>query len=494
MKKTENGALGFETTNSCLLDMLYKVSSYRTADEETIKRDYFKALVENKKLAAKFAFYCGDIREGLGERRLFSIMFKSLLDYYPAQASNLVQYIPEYNRWKTVLDLLEDSVVARKYKLNYDTRCMIVDLIRKQLNQDIQSMRKMESMSLLAKWMPSLTASNDKQRQLAGWLRRNLGYAPKEYRKTLHALRVALDVTEVRTSKNEWGSIVYENVPSKANLKYEDAFLRHDFSRRKKYLEDVKTGKQKINSSVLFPHEIVKKYTNRYIYTDIKNDAVESMWNALPKPDAFNCLVVCDGSGSMYHDYLGVGVLSSTIAHALTLYFSQYLTEPFKNRFITFSRKPQLVDLSSCKTLNDKVRAISTYDEMATTNIESVFDVILKTAVDNNLKQTEIPENVMIFSDMEFDHATKYPNQALFEHIEEKFFKHGYSLPRLIFWNLGSRTNVVPITQNENGVVLISGFSTNLVSMIINNEVDPYQNLKKILLSKRYEPITLKDK
>lgn len=77
---TENGALGYATTGKELLDFNFKVSSYRSKSEEDIIVDFKKAWFENKELALKELFYIRDIREGLGERRLFRVCIKEIVD------------------------------------------------------------------------------------------------------------------------------------------------------------------------------------------------------------------------------------------------------------------------------------------------------------------------------------------------------------------------------------------------------------------------------
>ena len=116
-----------------------------------------------------------------------------------------------------------------------------------------------------------------------------------------------------------------------------------------------------------------------------------------------------------------------------------------------------------------------------------------------------MPKSILIVSDLEYDamrsgniwsydydydhEAIAQEDEVLFECIAEKYEKAGYELPKLIFWNVNSRTNTIPITQNENGVVLLSGFSKNLMSMVMSNELDPYKALVTELMVPRYDVI-----
>jgi hypothetical protein len=123
------------------------------------------------------------------------------------------------------------------------------------------------------------------------------------------------------------------------------------------------------------------------------------------------------------------------------------------------------------------------------------MDLILKTAVDSKMKQEDIPD-VLIISDMEFNCATtlRYDRsndrlKTLFETISGKFNAKGYKMPGLIFWNVNSRTNAMPLQQNDQGLKLLSGFSQNILKMAMSNKLDPFEVLKDVLLSARYEQI-----
>ena len=212
---------------------------------------------------------------------------------------------------------------------------------------------------------------------------------------------------------------------------------------------------------------------------------------------ASNIMVVRDGSDSMTSTISGTSVSALEVATALAIYFSERQTGEFQNKFITFSSHPEFVDLSKCETLCEKLRVCNSYNDCSNTNIEATFDLVLKTAIQNNLKQEEIP-TLLIVSDMEFDQATSHGWNArksmfvpLFKTIEKKFKVHGYKLPKLIFWNVMSRTGTIPMKENAAGVSLVSGFSTNVIKAVLSNELDPYQTIVKILDSERYANIKL---
>ena len=355
--------------------------------------------------------------------------------------------------------------------------------------------------SLIFKWLKSENTSSPESRELATKTRKAFGMTSRDYRRALTDGRKYIDIVERKMSSNNWQAIDYEKVPSKANLIYKNAFLKHDSERRQAYLDELTTGEDKINSSASFPHDIVHKYVSTYRFSrDILegDTTLEEMWKALPDfvNGNGNTIVVADGSGSMT---CNIDPKTSTtaleVANALAIYFAQHQDGPFKNKYITFSSRPQYVNVGY-PTLRENLVEAYKYAECSNTNIEAVFDMVLKTAVDNKLRQEEIP-NILIVSDMQFDGAVCCNSsnwgipKTLFKTIADKYASYNYTLPKLIFWNLNThgRSKNVPVTQNKNGVILVSGFSAAICKMVLSNKTDPYEAMVETLNSERYQAI-----
>lgn len=356
--------------------------------------------------------------------------------------------------------------------------------------------------SLIFKWLKSENTSSPESRELATKTRKAFGMTSRDYRRALTDGRKYIDIVERKMSSNNWQAIDYEKVPSKANLIYKNAFLKHDSERRQAYLDALTTGEAKINSSASFPHDIVHKYVSTFRFSRNildEDTTLEEMWKALPDfvNGNGNTLVVADGSGSMM---CNIDSKTSTtaleVANALAIYFAQHQDGPFKNKYITFSSRPQYVNLSY-PTLRENLIEALNHNECSNTNIEAVFDMVLKTAVDNKLRQEEIP-NILIVSDMQFDGAVccnsfnwSIPD-TLFKTIADKYASYGYKLlPKLIFWNLNThgRSKNIPVTQNENGVILVSGYSAAICKMVLSNKTDPYEAMVETLNSERYQAV-----
>ena len=222
------------------------------------------------------------------------------------------------------------------------------------------------------------------------------------------------------------------------------------------------------------------------------DDALEEMWKALPDTvnENGNTIVVADGSGSMMVGVGGTNVTALSVANALAIYFAERSSGQFKDTYITFSERPQLVDFGNCCSLREKIELALRHNEVANTNIEAVFDLILTTAVKKKMKQIELPQNILIVSDMEFDHAVHgRPDTRLFTEIADRYAQNGYNLPRLIFWNVNSRTGTIPVIENNLGIALVSGFSVTIANMMLSGELDPYKCLVEQLMSERYARI-----
>lgn len=501
---TENGAIGYRTTMHSLVDLNFMVSSLRNRDEHFIVREFIKAYYDSPKYAVKWLFFLRDILEGMGERRTFRICMKYLAQSHTEVAKAVMKLIPEYGRYDDLLVFLDTELC--------EETCLF---LKAQLEKDLLAMEKKEPISLLAKWLPSSNASSKKTRKQAHFLAHKFGMNEKEYRKTLSALRAYGNVVEVKMSASKWEEIDYEQVPAKANLKYEKAFTRHDETRRNEYLLKVFMGNAKLNKKGIMPYEVAHRFLQqRGSLAGLKEDFLsELMWKQMIEQGFENqwgledCIVVADGSGSMYTKVSGsTSVMAIEVCNSLAIYFAEQLKGIFHNKAITFSGRPQFIDLEKGKNLKEKLEIMLAHNEVANTNIEAVFDMLLDIAVKNHILAEELPKQVLIISDMEFDQASQpmvWPwgtsgknenwkkfTPALFDIIEKRYQQEGYQMPRLIFWNVCGRTDTIPKVENEQGICLLSGFSQNAMKIAADRKKkDPYESLIQVLDGDRYDAV-----
>lgn len=482
---TENGAATLKTTQSDCLDLFATIGAIRRESDEEIIARFMRAFAEDKDIAMKLLFFARDIRGGLGERKVFRVCLKWLSYNAPEVVRKNLSYISEYGRFDDLL-VLFDTPVEKD----------MLDLIRDQLGNDIEAMNNNEEVSLLGKWLPSVNASNANTIKAAKKIARFLQMDDKGYRKMLTKLRAYIRIIENNLREKDY-TFDYEKQPSKAMFKYRGAFARNDAERYNTFLNRVSSGEAKLNASTLAPYEIVEPYLNEYWsrlpfmkdLTEEEKKNLNATWKALPDfGSEANALAIIDTSGSMYCD---AKPLPAAVALSLGIYFAEHNTGAFRNHFIEFSREPELIEIKG-ETFADKLQYICSFNKVADTNIEAVFDLVLSAAVNNNVPQSELPEKLIIISDMEFNTCIKNAETINFNNAKAKFETAGYKLPEVVFWNVASRNRQQPVTKNEQGVALVSGCTPRLFSQVVDGSLaamTPYEFMLDVLGSERYEKI-----
>lgn len=470
---TQNGAVTYQSTESDCLDLFVSIGAMRNLTDDEIWNRFYKAFCEDKLLALKILFYARDIRGGIGERRIFRVILKRLAGAARSSVAKNIINIPEFGRYDDLLELLDSP--CEKEMLAY---------IDRQLQDDLAHLET-ESISLLAKWLPSSNASNAITVSRAKKIAKALSFSDKEYRKILSKLRAKIKIIENNLRRKDY-TFEYEKQTSKSMFKYRAAFIRNDEERYFEFLQRVQTGEAKIKTDTLYPYELVSSLRNDF--TDEMRKAVDVTWNNLPDyTNNENALVVLDGSGSMYW---GGNPKPLDVALSLAIYFAERNKETFHNHFITFSESPRLVKIKG-EDILEKVQYCLEFNQAENTNIEKVFQLILSAAVKNAVPQELMPSAVYIISDMEFDYCTNDASLSNFENAQKQFQEHGYALPKLVFWNVNSRRQQVPVTQNEQGVILVSGCSPKIFEMVVNGENSPYAFMMSVLNSERYDKIQI---
>lgn len=466
--RTENDALTHKSTLNDVLDYYYHAPAKRGQDTTQL---FTNAFNDNQLLAVKAAFYVRDIRGGQGERETFKQALRWLYKNEYKTFVRIIGLVPEYGTWKDILEFVNDPIVQ--------------SLVGMQLLKDRESITP----SLLAKWMPSEnTSSKDTQTLAAKWIHA-LDLTPRQYRKVLVSIRTRLEIVESFMSDRKFDKINYEHVPSIAMLRLRKAFSRQDADRFVAYLESVKKGEKKINAATLYPYELVASYVNAhdgYGDNDI-DDTVELQWKALPNyaDSDENALAVVDVSGSMFQQ----NNMPINVSVSIGIYLAERNHGAFKNNFITFSATPQLITLRN-GTLKSKVNQVFAAGVGYNTNIQAVFDMLLNVSIRNKVAQEDMPTKIFVISDMEFDHPNVGGRNTNFDIIKRKYRNAGYEMPILVFWNVASRNLQTPVTQNENGVFLVSGASPSIFKSALNTKaVTPLDLMLEVLNGERYAAV-----
>ncbi len=473
---TLNGAVTNRTSGSFCLDLFFRAGAMRSASEEDIAAAVIRAYAEDPVKTLKIVFFARDARGGLGERRFFRAAIKALAAYAPAAVERNIPLFAEYGRYDDLISLL-------------GTQCenKAVEIIRERLNAEIKSMENSGQISLLAKWLPSVNTSSAAARANARTLAKRLGHTEKHYRQTLSKLRKYSDILENRLRERDY-TFDYDKQPSCAMLKYRQAFLRNDSERYTSYLNAVNSGEAKLNAGTLFPYDIIRACLGGEI-SEQEKLSLDTTWRNLPAyGESGNAIAVVDGSGSMtYAPRNNVRPIDAALS--LGIYFAEHNKGAFANHFITFSATPRLVDIKGADIV-EKTRFCATFNEVANTNLEATFRLILSAAINNNVKQSEMLERMYIISDMEFDYCVLGGNDStLFDTMKALYAEHGYNLPEVVFWNVNSFQENFPVKISDTGAALVSGFSPAIFDMVIGGEISPETVMNSVLESERYAAV-----
>lgn len=464
---TENGAITHSTSNSKLVDMFFMLPVSSKREESEIVKIFQEAYNEDPIYALKCLFWIRDARGWAGMRYVFRVCLRWLyhnMDQY--EFEKLLRFVPEYGRWDDLWKCFTD-----KWE---EIPRVIIDFV----NGELFSGRD----ALLAKWLPRKGTIAKQFYKHILWKTTEFSHG-KGWRKQLVKLT---RVVEQQMSKNEWSEINYKSVPSVANKKYSKAFLRNDEKRRTEFIDSVSAGHTTMNVKWLFPHDIVRgiRGTN-----GTERDMWEAMWKTYPKfPVSGSVLPVVDTSFSMtFNPIPRSRVTALDISVALWLYISENNNGPFKDSFITFSGRPQLHTTTG--SLQARVKYVDNAMENFDTNLQWVFDTLLAVAKEKKLAEKDMPKTLIILSDMEFNAVT---NRwwSVFNHkaIEERYKAAGYEMPLLVYWNLRSSHDNVPIQKTDRGL-LVSWYSVAILKGLLNGITDPVAMVKSVLDSERYSRI-----
>lgn len=492
---TWNGSPAFKSTKSAVLDLFALGPNARAMDATRLNDMIRDAMYENEELAIRAIFYAADVRGGQGSRDVMRAAIKFLVERYPAQARELIALIPEYTRWDMVYEFVGTPLERDAFAV---LKAEVKDAIKNKRN------------SLVFKWLKSVNTSSEESNKLGRMTAKAFGMNERDYRKMLSQYRAELGVVEVEMSADQWNEIDFSKLPSRAGFLYKEAFKRHTPEKYDSFVHavvasamDETAPKVKMNMDVVYPHEIVSKYRQsgstggrgwgggegmQITKTDM---ALEAMWKSLPnymenKP--FNCLVMADISGSMFSPLdRKTNTQCIDMSVALAIYMAEHTQGAFRNHYITFTNSPRLVELNDKMTLREKINLVYRTDVGYDTNIDAAFKMILDTAKRNRLSQVDMPDSILLVSDMQFNCGSiPQPN---FKTWKQAFEAAGYKLPQIVFWQVTAPENV-PVTADELGAALVGGASATSIRFVLTQElITPYEAMLRVITRERYDAV-----
>lgn len=466
---TENGMATNSSSLNAVVDLFYNIGAMRGQDKERLIATFSKAFYADPTRAMKILFWARDVRGGAGERQIFRDIMLYLADVHSEALVKNLNLIPEFGRW-------DDLLVLEGTKLEKQAFDLISNAIINDQN------------GLAAKWMPRKGAT-------AAKLRNNMGLTPKMYRKVLVGLT---NVVEQLMCAKRWEDIDFSKLPSVASARYQKAFWKNAKEQYEAYIGKLQKGEAKINAGAVYPYDVTKSLNRG------NKDVASEQWKALPNyMEGSNEMILpmVDVSGSMSCAAGGnPNVTCMDVAISLGLYISERNEGPFKDAFLTFSGSPKLQVLSG--SLADRYRQLQKAEWAMNTNIEAAFKTVLDQAIKHKVSQDQMPDKILILSDMQFDEATRSSgwyrsesvpewNSTAQQMIEKMYAEAGYKCPKIVYWNIQSRSGDVPVAFDKTGAALISGFSPAIMTSLLGaDEFTPIAIMDKTIMSERYEKVS----
>jgi len=462
---TTNGMKARVASGDACTDLFFNIGASRG---KNIIPGFVAALVENEDYAIRIAQWARDIRGGAGERQLFRSILAYLESNNPDLAIRVMDKIPEIGRWDDLL-IKYTNPKLEKYAAG---------LIKLAIQ---------DGNGLAAKWTP-------RKGEWALKLRRYWNMTPKAYRRFIVDASVTV---EQQMCAKQWDDINFSHVPSLASTRYRNAFYRNAEERFTEYLEKLKAGDTsvKVNAGAVYPYDVLKGAT---VDTATKIHTIKQ-WEALTNyiGDA-NILPMVDVSGSMLAPAGNSKSVSCLdVAVSLGLYCAEKNTGKFQDLVLTFSANPQLLTLKG--NIIQKMQQLRSADWGMNTDLTKAFDKILGTAVQNQVPASEMPEILVILSDMQFDasQSSHYYlnspitpfNESALEMINRKYTDAGYTRPQIVFWNLHAHDNC-PVKFDQLGTALVSGFSPSIMKAVLAADFEDFtpQNIMlQTIMSDRYD-------
>jgi hypothetical protein len=443
MVKTANGENALDGTGNKSVDLFYNIGSARNS-QERVEELFKDSLKSDPITTGAILAWARDARGGAGERFTFRNLLRKLIGMDKKLAEKLIRLAPQLGRY---------------------------DDLRSALNTPLQDVA-------LEAWKNGLEDGNELAYKWVNikkdnLLRKHLGLSPREFRKKIVSGRP--NIVEKKMCAKEWSGIEYEKVPSVAMNKHKKAFRKNDSERFEKWVSD----KTEVKASVLYPYQIMKTS-----YTD---DALATkQWNALNMTISKNIIPMIDVSGSMSSAHATSSISCMEVAVSLGVFLAQKNTGSFANKVITFSNNPFVYRLPSNPTsIKNVFNKVMNTGIGYNTDFQKAYQALLNEAIQNNAPQEQLPEYIVVLSDMQMEQATSsqygWSSQyevpqfgTAYEKMKSAFTDAGYVIPKVIYWNLNASYGNFPTTSIQDGVALVSGFSPFVMKAIVD------ANLSKI--------------
>lgn len=464
-----------------------------------------------------------------GARDLFNYLFPRVVDEIPELADiikPLLALTPEYGYWKDIIKLWATS---KEENPLYEA-CL--DLFANQLLDDqVNIATSSGKMSLAGKWAPSEGKKFGKMAHLLAhriFKKGTHSQKMKAYRRLVSTLREKIGVTERLMCAKKFSEIKFELVPALclnrhrlawANRSSDCSYRSRDTDRvqakknYKTFLESLTSPDSKgAKGTPVFLHNLARNIMNARNSSDIA--LLEAQWRdheklilEHSKRTGFgleSILCVADVSRSMRGTAPDIsGSMRGTpmnLAIALSVMVARLQTGIWKGRILTFHTSPTWVILKDSWSVKKCLHHVAEAPWGCNTNFVGTHQLILDVMKENHLSASDLPKALMVISHMQFNRASQSIHTSgswitTRETLQKMYTEVGFKLPPMIFWDTRGDTIGMPVTEKEEGALMVNGFSTGLLKILLEDGVDalmectPWKILLKTLTSERYQRV-----
>ena len=551
MRYGENGCPEFTDTGSDVLNLSQLVRGNDPKCDSILQSGNVCDVVD----AITLCFLTRNVRGGKGEKDLAFKMFVSIWKHFPRTARKLLSLFAHFGYWKDLLLIAEMCRTSKDQgikNLHESVMEEAIQLMRTQFQKDLAVVEAYEkeqhkgsapTISLLAKWLPRENSHFDKRLNFClqflqedetdGWK----SSPQKVYRRQVSKLTSYLSLPEVYLSAKRADEIQFSNIASKATFKLSRALLneKQDGEIRSSDPKRIKCAdlfiqhmlEKGLKGKTLMPDEIVAEILKGKV-SPLRAKVLDAQWKDLWKGvvdqvkqraqedgldfDPSKMVPLSDVSGSMYGKPMEVSM-------AMGIGISEITHPAFQNMVLTFESLPKWHMLNAGDSIVQKVQSLSRAPWGGSTNFEAAYDKILEVCIKHKLAKEDVP-SLIVISDMQFNQANCYSRSKslpMYEVLRGKFASVAHKLhwkdvepTPIVYWNARNMGGH-PVEQGTVGAVLLSGFSPNMLKMVMNGEalqdqlveiveadgtvrteivrVTPSQVLRKALDESLYDPV-----
>lgn len=452
---TENGDKTYSTSLDACVDLFFKVGAVRGQGAGRVTSLFDAAYAQDPDLASRIMLWARDVRGGAGERQVFRDVLVHLERRDPTRLARVLPSVPAVGRWDDLFALTSEAGKTAAY-------AMFAYALH-------------DGQGLAAKWAPRESSKN---RAFAKGLREFMGLTPRDYRKMVSRLS---DTVEQKMCSRDWSAIEFSRVPSVAAARYSNAFLKRQPERYAEFTAAALRGEEKINAGALFPYDVTKSSVDRA--------TADALWASLPDyvPEGVSFLPVVDVSGSMTSMVGSSGVSCLDVAVSLGIYLAERNKSAFEGLGVTFTSVPTLFRVPKTSSIRDRVNYVTGRDWGMSTDLDAAMQLIVTTAVENDVPASDVPKFLIVISDMEFDSGCEHGKTSASERTKSYFEAAGYDVPGIVWWNVESRGDTTPVRYDESGMVLVSGLSPAVVKSVLGGDVNPVSAMLKTVMVERYD-------